>query len=358
MKEAKVYAVNEPPYSHIVIFRRKGFRTYKRRFRSEREAVADRDAFNEKLIEEGAGAVHIGPKERERILAAMRILDGTGMDLLQAAEIARREWRSNKGGKDLQALLVDFLGAKEGQRSARTIENLKSCLRAMLDHTGANRVDLLTRKKIEAWVYHYPGRASQRNGLAAANNFCRWMVRKDILDSNPCDQIERPGIERKEVKLIFSPGEAEAFLRAVESKFPRYAAFYAVLLFAFLRPSEAAGLEGSDLRTKTIRVTKGKMRTRKRRAAPIRGNLRAWLDAYPWSVPTPAYQKLCRGLSPIGWEQDICRHTGISYRLTETDDENKVAREAGNSPEIIYNDYYELTEQEEAERFFSIRPGK
>lgn len=352
MREAKIYAVSEPPYSHIVLFRRKGYPSYKRRHRSLAAAKEDRDAFNAKLVAEGAGGVHIGPKERREIETAMRILDGTGIGLVRAAEIAVARWRHKEGGKDLRPLLDGFLEAKSG----RTAGNLKSRLNAMIRHTGAKRVGDLTQAAIAGWVESYRHGTTRRNALAAANNFCAWLTRRDYLDANPCDRIERPRRERSDEKTILAPVEAWRFLRRLEIAFPEYVAFYAVLLFAFLRPSEAEGLRPADLRAKTIRVTRGKMRGRKRRAVPIRPNLRAWLDAYSWQVPTAALQKKCRQLAPVQWENDICRHTGISYRITETDDENQTAREAGNSPGVIYADYYELVRPEDVPFFFGIRP--
>ena len=358
MKAARVYEVNQTPYTHIVLFRKKGLKEYKRRFRSLTAAEAECKSFNDKLVEEGATGIHIGAKERREIEAALHTLEGTGITIAQAAEQARANWKANKGGKQIAPLLIDFLGAKEKQNSARTVNTLKSIIGLYLKHSGVKIVRDIDRKTVEEFVYSYKNKSSSRASLAAVNNFCGWLMRRDIMAANPCDRIERPGKQGVEEKLIFTPAKAWRFLRRLERHFPEYVAFYAVLLFGYLRPSEAEALASDDLRAKTIRVTQGKMRGRKRRNAPIRKNLRAWLDAYTWQVPSEAWQKKCRALSPIGWENDMCRHTGITYRLAECDDEMKTAREAGNSPEVIYAHYYELTKKKHAKEFFKIRPQK
>jgi hypothetical protein len=41
----------------------------------------------------------------------------------------------------------------------------------------------------------------------------------------------------------------------------------------------------------------------------------------------------------------------LSYRLAQTNDERQVAREAGNSPDVIYRNYFERKEPDEARRF-------
>ncbi|MEM8867493.1 MAG: hypothetical protein AAGC73_04420 [Verrucomicrobiota bacterium] len=133
-------------------------------------------------------------------------------------------------------------------------------------------------------------------------------------------------------------------------------AFYAALLFAFLRPSEAEALKESDFARGKLRVVGGKMRGRKRRFVPIRKRLQSFLDAYGWKVPTAFWQRECRALSPVPWVTDICRHTGISFRLAESGDERKPAAQAGNSPDTIFAYYHDPKTEAEAEAraFFGI----
>lgn len=81
MVKAHVYAVNEPPYRFVVVYRRKGAKAYKRRFRLREDAEADCAAFNARLEAEGTAGLHIGARERVQIERALSILEGTGLSM-------------------------------------------------------------------------------------------------------------------------------------------------------------------------------------------------------------------------------------------------------------------------------------
>ena len=59
----------------------------------------------------------------------------------------------------------------------------------------------------------------------------------------------------------------------------------------------------------------------------------------------------------IKWKQNALRHSWISYRLAEIQDVNRVALEAGNSPQMIFRHYRELATPEQAHTWFSIAPA-
>ena len=50
------------------------------------------------------------------------------------------------------------------------------------------------------------------------------------------------------------------------------------------------------------------------------------------------------------------RHSFISYALAIDHDENRIALESGNTPEVIHTNYRALVTREEAKRFWNIRP--
>jgi hypothetical protein len=60
----------------------------------------------------------------------------------------------------------------------------------------------------------------------------------------------------------------------------------------------------------------------------------------------------------IKWKQNALRHSFISYRLALVPDVNRVALEAGNSPQMIFRHYRELATPEQAQTWFSISPAK
>ena len=52
------------------------------------------------------------------------------------------------------------------------------------------------------------------------------------------------------------------------------------------------------------------------------------------------------------------RHSFCSYRLAITQDAAKAALEAGNSPQMIFRHYRELTSEDEAKEWFGVMPSK
>ena len=55
-------------------------------------------------------------------------------------------------------------------------------------------------------------------------------------------------------------------------------------------------------------------------------------------------------------EKNALRHSYISYRVAEIEDVAKVALEAGNSPQMIFQHYRELVQPKEAKAWFAIVP--
>jgi hypothetical protein len=58
----------------------------------------------------------------------------------------------------------------------------------------------------------------------------------------------------------------------------------------------------------------------------------------------------------IKWKQNALRHSFITYRLAEIQDVNRVALEAGNSPQMIFRHYRELATPQQARTWFAITP--
>ncbi|MDB6124517.1 MAG: hypothetical protein JWQ71_3510, partial [Pedosphaera sp.] len=49
------------------------------------------------------------------------------------------------------------------------------------------------------------------------------------------------------------------------------------------------------------------------------------------------------------------RHSYISYRVADTQEVNKTALEAGNSPAMIFSNYRELVTPQDAKSWFSLK---
>jgi hypothetical protein len=119
-------------------------------------------------------------------------------------------------------------------------------------------------------------------------------------------------------------------------------------------------------------VKGAKAKTRQRRLVPISANLQAWLASHKKkSGPVAGFANCSKQLlwlveeindeaapdSPkFTWKRNGLRHSFISYRLAEIQSADKVALEAGNSPQMVFKHYRELVRPEDAKAWFAVMP--
>lgn len=163
---------------------------------------------------------------------------------------------------------------------------------------------------------------------------------------------------------IFAPAELTTLLRSAP---PEVAPCLALSAFAGLRAEEILRLDWADIERRPgfIEVAAHKAKTATRRIVPISENLARWLAVAPrtatrvWPHSKDRFFKAIRRAADdakLQWKQNALRHSFISYRLAETQDVNRVALEAGNSPQMIFRHYRELATPEQARTWFAIVP--
>ena len=123
---------------------------------------------------------------------------------------------------------------------------------------------------------------------------------------------------------------------------------------------------GRNAPTGFIEVAADKSKTAARRLVPVTDNLAQWLAlSAPRSGPIWPHTKAMffknrlavAARAKVPWKQNALRHSFISYRLAEIQDVNRVALEAGNSPQMIFRHYRELATPEQALTWFTIAPA-
>jgi integrase len=170
--------------------------------------------------------------------------------------------------------------------------------------------------------------------------------------------------EKKAPVEILTPKEMTALL---EHATPEIARCFALGAFAGLRSEEILRLEWSDVKRRPgyIEIAADKAKTAARRLVPIADNLTRWLihgnsaDGLVWPYTKTKFFKTRLRVAlkaKVEWKSNALRHSFISYRLAEIQDVNRVALEAGTSPQMIFRHYRELATPEQARTWFSIVP--
>ena len=78
----------------------------------------------------------------------------------------------------------------------------------------------------------------------------------------------------------------------------------------------------------------------------------------PWEQTTELPDGTEAAYRRAEWKRNALRHSYISYRVAQISDVAKVALEAGNSPQIIFQHYRELVRPDTAKAWFAIEPKK
>jgi integrase len=207
---------------------------------------------------------------------------------------------------------------------------------------------------------------SHNNFLNTLRTFFAYAQHHDWL-SKEVDLLSR--VEKRSEKrapvVIFTPSELAALLKNASAPIAQCIALAA---FAGLRAEEILRLDWADIERRPgfVEIASHKAKTATRRLVPISENLSRWLvqlaprnGARVWPHSKAWFFEALRNTAEgarMKWKQNALRHSFISYRLAEIQDVNRVALEAGNSPQMIFRFYRELATPEQAHSWFAIAP--
>lgn len=248
--------------------------------------------------------------------------------------------------EDITGYLAGLRG-KAGLRAApKTLNNTRADIRGFLAWCGGMEADVPIPGCSRRWISKNP--ASEVSKVQAGT-------------SSPTSL----GVE-----------EARRLMRQLEERHPSFIPFFALALFAGIRPGEggelrklaaseflkvpcaqAGGRPLIDHDRKVITILPGIAKTGRKRVIPMQANLSAWLAAYPGPIIPPKFQaglKEIRKQFPL--PHDVLRHSFISYRTVQSGSKARTALEAGNSEAIIDAHYLNLPTESEAAEFWGIRP--
>jgi integrase len=267
----------------------------------------------------------------------------------------------------LKELAIRAVASKEkGQKSEKHVHEMRRVLQKFGEHNNrwANLAHEIQPKHVEEWLDSHPewGQHTRKDYLKYIRAMFSYGVKQGLLTSNPAAKIEHFEIHETP-PVIFSPEEAEAWMRAGETTDPALVQFMAICLFGGLRcadDSEACRIAPDDIREGVLRVQGKKTRAANRRLVSINPTLAAWLSRYPGDFnPTNLRKRLDTVYAASGlqkWAQSITRHTYVSYSVPVHGAE-RTAQEAGHSVSVLRRRYLELVTRAEAERFWAILPS-
>jgi len=299
----------------------------------------------------------------EEYVAAQRVL-GDESVLSAAKEAARR--RQAIIEKPIRDVVTELLEVKKGDGlSRRYIQTLRSHLTRFADTFGMN-IGAVTTALIAEWLRSLGVGARARNNIRMSVvtlfHFARahGYLPKGV--PTEAEQVARAKVRGGEIGIL-SPQQLARLLKCADEEVTLYLVLGA---FTGLRAAELLRLEWSDINMKRgyITVAKHKAKTATRRLVPIQPNLVQWLsrggcDGRIFVSEKAAKRAIDFAKKQIGkWPTNALRHSYATYRLAATHDAARVALEMGNSPQMLFSNYRELADDQDAAAWFAIVPKK
>ena len=295
---------------------------------------------------------------------ARKLLNGVG--LVDAARFYLRHHDSGLTRKSMADAVDEMLKAKETSGvSELYLADLRYRVGAL---KGAFHCDVNALTPDDICRFFDALNLSPRsfnNFVRAVRTFFTFAQKRGWL-SKEADLLAR--VEKRKEKSvpveIFTPEEMTALLKHASAEL---APCLTLGAFAGLRAEEILRLDWQDIdrRPGFIEVAADKAKTATRRLVPVADNLARWLVIAPrregrvWRHSKPWFFESMRkaaASAKVALKQNATRHSWISYRLAEIQDVNRVALEAGNSPQMLHRHYRELVTPEEARRWNAIVP--
>jgi len=257
--------------------------------------------------------------------------------------------------------VLEYQGViKQRSLRPRSLKQTQHILSQLAEEFGNELVHCVTASLLEKWFQKRNWKRSTIDGvIAKIGPFFSWLVREGYIEKSPSSVVQRPINDDCAPPKIFSVEEAVKLLRTAFRLDPPYAKYFAIGLFAGIRPNEIDRLTEEGISERYIEITAATAKCRKRRLVNVLPNLKDWLKV---SEETPLKNKRRRKwaiikAAGISWSQDIMRHSYASYHLAQFESADKTALEMGHrDTQMLFRHYRELVTKEEAQAYWAIEP--
>jgi integrase len=295
------------------------------------------------------------------------------VDKIESAEFLEfLQWKNkNRPDVTVKQLVEKFIESKRTKgRSGKHMRGLAHTLDLFAKSYPGLFCDV-DGMQVEGWLNERKvGPRRWNNLLADIISLVRYARRQGLVSSD-LTSIEQ--IERRTVEITvstYTPEELDRMLRASRKEW-----LPVLVLGAFcgLRPEELyPEKEGGKpgLQWENILWDKAKIdvpakvsKTRHRRLATMTDAALAWLEEFRNSKGPVAHESRFWRCIPtltkhaqVQWKPDALRHSFASYRLAITRNITALAEDMGNSPAMIRKHYLDIKHEDEAVRWFGLRP--
>ena len=383
MKHANPFVISEftNPSGNIVfqLYARIDGKRFRKNFSTRAEALAERQVQEVHRLQRETGiraaATRLTDEQLHEAESVFRRVSGHTRPLSFYVEFALANYREPVTQKLLTEAVTEFLLIKDHEReqdllSEPYLTRVKRDLNRLQKHFPDATVAELTGTRLLGY-FEARGAAhktfNNRRGVVSA--FLKFALQRDWIADNPLTKIPPRRIRRRRgCAITFAALQAAALMAHVEENYPTAVPFFALCLFAGIRPCLRTGeilrLQPAHVKldANMIRIDGEVSKVREPRNVTIQPNLAAWLRAYPLKkfpiIPANLQHIREKVAEKFPLAHDVMRHTFISMFVAKFRSIGEASLQAGNSENIIRKHYLDLKDTEEAEEFFGILPKK
>lgn len=249
----------------------------RRYFKTREAALAEASAFRKDYKAHGEQATALPPRVADQALAAVKLLEDTGGNLIDAARAYRKAWKAKKSSQPFGKAVETYLAAREDLRKS-TLDSYKYTLEKVAKPLNERILAELKTSDFEKLLKD-KGATSVRMHRSNLRAFWRWAAKapREWCDTAVIEALEVARSSDDSDIQILNPSDVEALLRAAEAE--GAAAAYAIAIFGGVRIAELGRLTWGNVHKEHIEIGRDIAKKHSRRLIPLCTSLRAWLKA-------------------------------------------------------------------------------
>jgi len=349
---------------------------YRKRFKSKADAYGHKTELEVMAANHGEIVARNTRLSREQLAQAESAFARLGAQSLPAAiEWFLANYRPPVAEMGVGEAAALFVAERRLHVRPLTLRDYESTLRNFGEFAGAKKLHEIKPLDVEKFLSAGGVGKKRWNNLRGDLNaffeFARSPVRQ-WLRENPVASIAKFKISRGIPEILSAERCAELMKYVEEFRGGKLVPYFALALFAGLRPSVREGeiwkigqlpdaSRVVDVKMKLIRLSPDVAKTKSLRQIKIQPNLAAWLEQYQapaFPIWGPGMENLIGDVRKhFALSDDILRHTWVSMHVAAFQSLGGTALEAGNSETIIRRHYLNMVSEADALAFWKIRPG-
>jgi integrase len=306
-------------------------------------------------------------------VAARRLLDGTGISLLDAAKTALEIHRQRSASTPFRSLFDAYL-AKIAKRSTKHTTAMRQTRDRFPSLHEVLACDIAPKILDELLLPLPP--ASRDLTLRHWRSVFRYGIKREYVRTNPVERLDFAGTLPHEVE-IYDVLEIEALLNDALNSDLALLPFYALGCFCGIRPEgELEALEWRYVHIKAqkphVSIPATVSKVRKFREVDLPSNAVAWLKEYqsrggsmegkivPWAHEVLRnHRQASAERVGVTWIQDGMRHSFARDWLPIHHDLDRLLHQMGHADKATFSKHYHSgIPRSESKKFWEIRPPK